>query len=186
MTDYEGYDGIGLAELVRDGEVSATELLDDAVARIERRDPALNAVVTPLYDSARAAIAAGLPDGPFSGVPFLVKELVAAVAGTASSAASRLYRNHIAAADSEIVTRFRRAGLVIAGKTNSPEFGLSPTTESLLYGITRNPWQHDLAPGGSSRRRRSRARPAPCRPRLPRRSHRSTRPVRGHAATGCG
>ena len=88
MTDYESYDGLGLAELVRHGETSAGELLAAACARIERLNPQLNAVVTPLYDAARAAIAAGLPQGPFSGVPFLVKELVASVAGSATTAAS--------------------------------------------------------------------------------------------------
>ena len=148
--DYERHDGLGLAALVRACEVSAAELLEAAWRRVEARNPALNAIVTPLLDAARCELGAGLPDGPFTGVPFLVKELVAAVAGTASSASSRLYEHQIAAADSEIVARFRRAGVVIAGKTNSPEFGLSPTTESRLYGITRNPWQRDLAPGGSS------------------------------------
>ena len=148
--DYQRYDGLGLAELVRTGETSAEDLLGAALARIEHVNPELNAVVTPLFDAARAAIAAGLPEGPFTGVPFLVKELVASVAGVATTAASRLYQHSMPAADSEIVARFRRAGLVIAGKTNSPEFGLSPTTESLLYGVTRNPWRHDLAPGGSS------------------------------------
>jgi len=150
MNHYEGHDALGLAELVRHGETSPSELLDAALARIDARNPALNAVVTPLADAARREVAAGLPTGPFTGVPFLVKELVASVAGAATSAASRLYRNNIATADSEIVARFRRAGLVIAGKTNSPEFGLSPTTESRLYGVTRNPWRLDLAPGGSS------------------------------------
>jgi len=150
VTDYESLDGLGLADLVRRREVSADELLDAALARLDARNPALNAVVTPLVDGARSAIAAGLADGPFRGVPFLVKELVASVAGSATSAASRLYRDNIATADSEIVARFRRAGLVIVGKTNSPEFGLSPTTESRLYGVTRNPWRIDLAPGGSS------------------------------------
>lgn len=150
MNEYEAYDGLGLAELVRDGETSAAELLDAALLRIAERNPRLNAVVTPLADAARRTIAAGLPEGPFSGVPFLVKELVASVAGAASTAASRLYQHNMATADSEIVARFRRAGLVIAGKTNSPEFGLSPTTESRLYGVTRNPWREELAPGGSS------------------------------------
>jgi Asp-tRNA(Asn)/Glu-tRNA(Gln) amidotransferase A subunit family amidase len=148
--DYEAHDGLGLAALVHAREVSPAELLEAAWRRVERRNPALNAVVTPLIEAARRDVAAGLPEGPFTGVPFLVKELVAAVAGTASTAASRLYEHQVATADSEIVARFRRAGLVIAGKTNSPEFGLSPTTESRLYGITRNPWRHDLAPGGSS------------------------------------
>jgi amidase len=150
MNDYEDHDGLGLAALVRERAVSPRELLDAALQRIERHDPRLNAVVTPLYDAARVAIDRGLPDGPFTGVPFLVKELVASVAGAATTFASRLYARNMPAADSEIVARFRRAGLVIVGKTNSPEFGLSPTTESLLYGVTHNPWRTDLAPGGSS------------------------------------
>ena len=150
MNDYERHDGLALAALVRRREVSPKEVLDAALRRIERHDPALNAVVTPLYDAALDAIERGLPDGPFTGVPFLVKELVASVAGAATTFSSRLYENNLPAADSEIVARFRRAGLVIVGKTNSPEFGLSPTTESLLYGVTRNPWNTDLAPGGSS------------------------------------
>jgi len=150
MGDFSDTDGLGLAALVRAREVSPGELLEAAVRRLESVNPRLNAVVTPLIDEAGAAVAAGLPDGPFTGVPFLVKELVAAVRGTASSAASRLYANAIAPHDSELVARYRRAGLVIFGKTNSPEFGISPTTESRLYGVTRNPWRLDLAPGGSS------------------------------------
>ncbi len=150
MDDYEDHDGLGLAALVRARQVSAGELMDAALARIARHNPALGAVVTPLYDAARTSIARGLPAGPFEGVPFLVKELVASVAGAATTAASRLYAGNMATADSEIVARLRRAGLVILGKTNSPEFGLSPATESLLYGVTRNPWNLALSPGGSS------------------------------------
>ncbi|MEO7129056.1 MAG: amidase [Rhodoferax sp.] len=148
--DYENHDGLALAALVRNGELSATELLDAALERINATNGTLNAVVTPLYEQARAAVDAGLPAGPFEGVPFLVKELVASVAGAPTTSASRLYEHNMPVADSEVVARFRRAGLVIVGKTNSPEFGLSPTTESLLYGVTRNPWQLDLSPGGSS------------------------------------
>jgi amidase len=150
MDDFSHTDGLELAALVRAREVSPGELLEAAVRRLDAVNPRLNAVVTPLVDDARAAVAAGLPDGPFTGVPFLVKELVAAVRGTASSAASRLYAQAIAPHDSELVARYRRAGLVIFGKTNSPEFGISPTTESRLYGVTRNPWRLDRAPGGSS------------------------------------
>ncbi|MEO7243839.1 MAG: amidase, partial [Rubrivivax sp.] len=150
MNGYADHDGLGLAALVRRGAVSPDELLAAAEARVRQHNPALNAVVTPLFDAAREAIAAGLPAGPFQGVPFLVKELVASVAGAATTSASRLYANSRATHDSEIVARFRRAGLVIAGKTNSSEFGLSPCTESHLYGITRNPWRHELSPGGSS------------------------------------
>ena len=148
--EYEAHDGIGLAGLVKRGEVSAAELLESAWQRVEARNPALNAVVTPLIEAARRAVAEGLAKGPFEGVPFLVKELVASVAGSATTSSSRLYAHQIASADSEIVARYRRAGVSIIGKTNSPEFGLSPTTESRLYGVTRNPWRTDLAPGGSS------------------------------------
>jgi Asp-tRNA(Asn)/Glu-tRNA(Gln) amidotransferase A subunit family amidase len=150
MNDYDAYDGLGLAEQVESGELSTAEILEAALDRLAALNPRINAVVTPLVHEARAAVAAGLPEGPFRGVPFLVKELVAAVRGTASTAASRLYEHAVATADSEVVARFRRAGLVIVGKTNSPEFGISPTTESRLYGVTRNPWRLDLAPGGSS------------------------------------
>ena len=150
MNDYEAYDGLGLADLVRRRQVSAAELLQAAWQRYESRNPPLNAVVTPLIDAARRSVAEGLPAGPFEGVPFLVKELVAAVKGAATTSASRLYADNIASADSEIVARFRRAGLVILGKTASSEFGLSPCTESQLYGVTRNPWNLERTPGGSS------------------------------------
>ena len=150
MTDYEDHDALGLAQLVRDGEVTPAELLDAMLERQARENPRINAVVTPLHEAARAEIAAGLPDGPFRGVPFLIKELVLSVKGAPTTFASRLYANNMPKADSEVVARMRRGGLVIAGKTNSPEFGLSPVTESLLYGVTRNPWRTDLTPGGSS------------------------------------
>jgi Asp-tRNA(Asn)/Glu-tRNA(Gln) amidotransferase A subunit family amidase len=150
MNAYDDHDGLALAAFVRAGEVSSAELLEAAIARLDAVNPRLNAVVTPLVEQARASVRSGLPNGPFHGVPFLVKELVAAVQGTASSASSRLYAASIAPHDSEIVARYRRAGLVLLGKTNSPEFGISPTTESALYGVTRNPWRLDLAPGGSS------------------------------------
>ena len=97
--DYEEHDGLGLAERVRRGETTPAELLDAALARSDARNPALNAVVTPLADAARREVAAGLPTGPFTGVPFLVKELVASVAGAATTAASRLYRDNIAKAE---------------------------------------------------------------------------------------
>jgi Asp-tRNA(Asn)/Glu-tRNA(Gln) amidotransferase A subunit family amidase len=150
MIDYEAHDGLGLATLVKRGEVSAGELLDAACERMQRRNPALNAVVTPLIEAARNTVIGGVPAGPFEGVPFLVKELVASVAGVPSTSASRLYARQMPAADSEVVARMRRAGLVIVGKTNSSEFGLSPATESRLFGVTRNPWREGLSPGGSS------------------------------------
>ncbi len=165
MEDYDTLDGLALGERVRRGDVSAVELAHKSIRRIEEGNAALNAVVTRRFDAAlaeaaamdkaraaktsRAADEVGASQA-FAGVPFLVKELVASVTGTETTSASRLYAGTTARADSEIVARMRRAGLVIMGKTNSPEFGLSPTTESLLYGVTRNPWNVDLSPGGSS------------------------------------
>jgi len=150
VTDYEAHDGLALAGLVRSGAVSADELLECALALAVRWHPALNAVVTPLHAAARAAIDAGLPAGPFGGVPFLVKELLAGVEGAATTNGSRLFAGAVAPHDSELVARYRRAGLVLFGKTSSPEFGLLPVTESALYGAARNPWDTSRSPGGSS------------------------------------
>jgi len=150
IAEYESFDGLGLAELVRRREVSAAEVLETALERVERLNPALNAIVTPLYEEARKTARTDLPDGPFTGVPYVVKELVTSVSGTATTSASRLLEGNIAAADSEMVARLRRAGLVIMGKTNSSEFGLAAATEPALYGPTHNPWREGISPGGSS------------------------------------
>jgi len=150
ITEYDDLDALALAALVRGKHVSAAEVLETAQDRIARRNPALNALVTPLFGDARGEVAAGLPDGPFTGVPFALKELVVSVLGAPSTAASRLYADAMPTADSEIVARLRRAGLVILGKTNSSEFGLAPATESALFGAARNPWNTDFSPGGSS------------------------------------
>ena len=146
----ENLDGLGLAKLIRDGEITPAEVLEATIARIEARNPALNAVVTPMFETARKAVAAGLPDGPFRGVPYAFKELVVSVKGAPTTSASRLYAGAPATADSELVARARRAGLVVVGKTNSSEFGLQPVTEPALFGPTRNPWNTDHSPGGSS------------------------------------
>lgn len=147
---YEKLDALDIAGLVRRGEVSATEVLDTAIAAIEARNGPLNAVVTKLYGQAREAVAQGLADGPLHGVPFLFKELVVSVRGAATTSASLLYAHNMAAADSEIVARCRRAGMAVLGKTNSSEYGLQPVTEPHLYGPTRNPWNPAFSPGGSS------------------------------------
>ncbi len=147
---YERYDGLGLAELVRTGQVSPEELLEAAIDRIERRNPAVNAVVQRLYDEARAAIRAGLPDGPFTGVPLLLKDLVVLCAGTVTTHGSAFFRDAVADHDSELVARLKRAGLVLLGKTSSPEFGLTTSTEPRLHGPTRNPWNLEHSAGGSS------------------------------------
>jgi Asp-tRNA(Asn)/Glu-tRNA(Gln) amidotransferase A subunit family amidase len=150
LQDYERYDGLGLAELVRGGDVSAHELLETAIARVERLNPSVNAVVNRMYDEAHAAIGGGLADGPFTGVPFLLKDLGIRYAGTVTSCGSSLFRDAVADHDSEIVVRFRRAGLVMFGKTNVPELGITTSTEPRLWGPTRNPWSLDHSAGGSS------------------------------------
>ena len=150
MKDFERYDGLGLAELVKARAVTAKELLTAAVARIEARNPAINAVVNRMYDRAEAAIAAGLPAGPFTGVPYLLKDLGVYYAGAVTSSGSAFFRDAVADHDSEIVARMKRAGLVILGKTNTSEFGLSTSVEPKQFGPTRNPWNLEFSAGGSS------------------------------------
>lgn len=148
--EYEHYDALGLAELVRQGTVSPSELLETAIERIESRDREIGAVVIRMYDQARAAIAAGLPAGPFTGVPFSLKDLSVFYAGVPTTAATSLLADFVPDHDSSIVVRYKRAGLVILAKTKTPEFALSLTTEPVLYGPTRNPWSPSHSPGGSS------------------------------------
>jgi Asp-tRNA(Asn)/Glu-tRNA(Gln) amidotransferase A subunit family amidase len=148
--EYDNYDAVGLAELVRTRQVSPEELLEEAIARVEQRDSALNSVVNKLYDHARAAIRAGLPNGPLHGVPFLLKDLHALCAGAVTTNGSRFFQDNRADHDSELVARYKKAGLVIFGKTNTPEFGLTITTEPTLFGPTRNPWNAQHTAGGSS------------------------------------
>jgi len=147
--DYARHDGLGLAELVRRGEVAPDELLDEALRRLERVDPTLNAVVHRMEPRARAR-AADPGDGPFAGVPFLLKDLLATVAGEPMRSGSRLYRGYRPPVDSEVVRRLERAGFLIFGKTSTPELGILPVTEPALFGPTRNPWDPDRTPGGSS------------------------------------
>ena len=123
--------GLGLAELVKTRQVAPAELLAAAVERVEQANPAINAVVNRMYDQAKAAIAAGLPEGPFTGVPYLLKDLGVLYAGTVTSAGSGLFRDAVADHDSEIVIRMKRAGLVIFGKTNTSEFGLATSAGTI-------------------------------------------------------
>jgi amidase/6-aminohexanoate-cyclic-dimer hydrolase len=147
--EYGSYDAIGLAELVRKNEVSAAELLDEAIARTERIDPKINAVVVKHYDYASGQIDRGLPDGPFKGVPFLLKDLDL-LKGTRTTWGASIYKNDVADRSSTLAQRFLGAGLAIFGKSASPEFGLLPTTEPRLFGPTRNPWNPAHSSGGSS------------------------------------
>ncbi len=148
--EYETHDAVGLADLVRRGDVSPSELLDAAIARAAERNPTLNAVVIDMEKEARAAIEAGLPEGPLRGVPFLIKDLHLLYAGVRSTNGSRLFRDQVADHDSVLVSRYKAAGLVTFGKSASPEFGVTATTESQLFGDTRNPWALDHSAGGSS------------------------------------
>jgi amidase len=143
-------DGLALAGLVRSGAVTAEELLDESLRTIARLNSSLNAVVRTMEDDARRAIARGLPPGPFTGVPLLLKDLMSGCAGVPLASGSRFLREFISASDCELVRRYRTAGFVLAGKTNTPEFGLTPTTEPDLFGPTRNPWDPSRTAGGSS------------------------------------
>jgi amidase len=151
FAEFEDYDALGLAELVRRNQVTPDELLDCAIERVEARNPALNAVVMKLYAYGRKAIADGLPQGPLRGVPFLMKDLTSPVEGVRMTRGSKFFADAPpAAADSEHVKRLKRAGLVIFGRTNTCELGLSLTCEPQLYGPTRNPWDVTRISGGSS------------------------------------
>ena len=148
--EYRRHDGLGLAELVERGEVEPTELLEIALEAQARIDPALNSIVIDMHDDARRAIDEGLPRGPFRGVPFLVKDLHLQMKGARTTNGCRFFADDVADHDSELVKRYRAAGLVTFGKSASPEFGLTTSTESLLFGATRNPWNVDHVAGGSS------------------------------------
>jgi amidase/6-aminohexanoate-cyclic-dimer hydrolase len=150
QADYQSHDALGLAGLVAKGEVGPQELLDLAFERVQQVNPALNAVIALDHDRASQAIARGLPDGPFRGVPFLLKDLYTDMTGWPLTNGSRLYADYVPDHDSTLVERYQQAGLVIFGRTTSPEFGLTATTESRLHGATRNPWNTEHSAGGSS------------------------------------
>lgn len=151
FTEYEDYDGLGLADLVRRRQVSPEELLEAAIARVSTRNGQVNAVVMELYDHARRAIERGLPDGPFSGVPYLMKDLTSPIEGVRMTRGSRFFADTPPSPlDSVHVQRLKRAGLVVFGRTNTCELGLSLTCEPRQYGPTRNPWDLSRISGGSS------------------------------------
>lgn len=150
MKDFSYHDATSLATLIRGGEVTSRELVTSAIERIESLNPKLNAVVHKMYDSALKQADGPLPEGPFKGVPFLLKDLSAWYGGERMTWGSRLFKDFVPPHDSETVARFRRAGVVVLGKTNTPEFGLSPFTEPELHGPTFNPWDTGRTAGGSS------------------------------------
>ena len=152
------YDAIGLANLIKKGEIRAIELLESTIERIEKLNPKLNAIIYKAYDLAAKqaelcdskARSPEVADVPFFGVPFLVKDLVAEVDGMPLHEGSRFVQGYVSKIDSQLVARQKKAGLIIVGKTNTPEFGLIPTTEPEISGATKNPWNPELTPGGSS------------------------------------
>ncbi len=150
MNPIQEYDAVGLASAIRDGEVDPRDAVEAAIARIETHDPGLNAVVHDRFAAARDEVARGLPDGPLAGVPVLVKPLGADVAGLPTTRGSRLWADDVAREDSQLVRRYRAAGMVVLGITNTPELGLSADTAPALHGPTHNPWRHGHTPGGSS------------------------------------
>jgi len=148
--EYAKYDAVGLAELIRSQEVTTEELLEEALERTRALQPVLNVVVTEMEAEARQAIKNGLPKGPFTGVPFMLKDLNCAYAGVLMQNGSRFFADFIPDHDSEIVKRQKRSGLVSIAKTNTPEFGLCATTEPVVHGPTPNPWDLKRSGGGSS------------------------------------
>ena len=148
--DYVKHDALSLAQLVSKKEVSPGELLEEAIGRAQEQDERLNFIAQELYDYGRARIEHGLPEGPFRGVPFLEKDLHMHIPGERSGQGSRLYSRYRPDFRSELVDRHESSGLVIFGKTTTPEFGLTGTTESLAEGPTRNPWNLEHSSGGSS------------------------------------
>jgi len=150
FAEYGCFDALGLAELVRSGQASPAELLDEALARTAQVNPKINAVIHLMEGRAREAIAAGLPEGPFRGVPFLIKDLITAYAGEPMRNGSRLFKDFVPPEDEELTRRYKAAGLVIFGKTNTPELGVSNVTEPELFGPTRNPWDLERTSSGSS------------------------------------
>jgi amidase len=149
MTDLSLLDACAQASLVRNGDATSVELVEAAIARIEALNPTLNAVVTPTFE--RALDAARTPGaGPFAGVPFLLKDLACEMEGVRFTEGSRFLADNVSTFDQELTVRLREAGLVILGKTNTPEFGMAPACEPVLFGPTHNPWNVERSTSGSS------------------------------------
>jgi Asp-tRNA(Asn)/Glu-tRNA(Gln) amidotransferase A subunit family amidase len=148
--EYRKHDAISLAGLIAKRQVSANEVLEAAIARAEQINSAINAIVHKQYEQARKAVAAGLPDGPLKGVPYLIKDLGFFETGEPATFGSNLFKDFIADHETAYVTRCKKAGLVFMGRSTSPEFGLNPNTEPRLYGPCHNPWNLEYSAGGSS------------------------------------
>lgn len=150
LKDYTSHDGLGLAELVARKQVKPEELVAAALAAVEKVNPKINAVLQTLAAQAEAEVRGGLPQGPFTGVPFLIKELVLHAKNVRCDMGAKLAQGYVPSDDTELMARFRRAGLVLTGTTQTPELGYNPTTETTLFGPVHNPWDLARSAGGSS------------------------------------
>jgi len=150
LKEYSSYDATGLADLVARKQVKPEELTAAALEAISKTNPKLNAVLQTLPEQARSEISAGLPQGPFTGVPSVIKELVLHAKGVRSDSGSRMAQGIVFDEDTELMARFRRAGLVLIGTTQTPELGYNPTTETVAFGPVHNPWNLNHSAGGSS------------------------------------
>jgi amidase len=150
LHEYAQSDGLKLADLVRKKEVKASELAELTLKAIEKVNPELNAVIGFIVENSTEIDESKLPNGPFRGVPFLIKDLVVHAAGVRCDSGSRLMENVVLDYDTELMARFKKAGLVTIGRTNTPEFGLNVTTEPVLHGPSKNPWDTSKTTGGSS------------------------------------
>ena len=150
IPEYLNLDGLAIADLIRRKDISAREAVVSAISRIESQNPRLNAVVHRMFDRALTIADGEIPDGPFRGVPFLLKDLLSWYEGEPLTNGSRLFQSWKAPFDTEMTRRYKRAGVIVVGKTNTSEFGLVPFTESELLGTCRNPWNPDVTAGGSS------------------------------------
>jgi amidase len=150
LTEYACFDGLGLAELIRKKEVTPREVAESTLAGVHKINPKINAVIETYRDRIEKADTLRVPDRIFSGVPFFLKDLGAAEAGRRQEMGSRLTRGYVADTEAYLTTRFKEAGTLILGRTTTPELGFAATTESILTGVTRNPWNLNLIAGGSS------------------------------------
>jgi len=150
LNDYAKYDALALADLIRRREVTSLEVVDEAIARVDRVQGRLNAFVATMYDRARDEARKPLAEGPFAGVPIVIKDLVQSVEGAPFMRGCRMFKHAVGTQDSELMRRYRKAGLIFVAKTQTPEFGLTPFTEPLLHGPARNPWNTEHTTGGSS------------------------------------
>ncbi len=148
--EYDNWDGIAIAQLIRQREITSEDVLSAIKERVDRLNPALNAVINLTQRPTIGQPGLVLPDSPLAGVPIFIKDLMADISGEQTRSGSKLFADYVAPQDTEIIRRYRKAGLIFAAKTTTPEFGLMPMTESALTGLTRNPWDLRLTPGGSS------------------------------------